>query len=155
MPLLPVNPDVVITLGHSHHLARGVFLFFGRDLRSSPTFPISHFCTCRMAHTHLNANAAAAARTNAQPHCNHTRNPGRHPAGWRQWIKLIRRGMEVLFQPIHTNSHTQLVFFGIFATKCATLRSIYNQGTIFYSYEEVEVLFNWRIKYIELRSCKY
>jgi len=47
----------------------------------------------------MNANAAAAARTNAQPHCNHTRNPGRHPAGWRQWVKLIRRGMGALFEP--------------------------------------------------------
>ncbi|KRJ99854.1 LOW QUALITY PROTEIN: uncharacterized protein Dyak_GE28052, partial [Drosophila yakuba] len=112
MPLLPVNPDVVISLGHSHHLARWFYLFFlGQDLRSSPTFPISHFCTCRMAHTHMNANAAAAARTNAQPHCNHTRNTGRHPATWRQWVKLIRPGMEALFQPNSKTTEISLHFW--------------------------------------------
>lgn len=76
----------------------------------------------------MNANAAAAARTNAQPHCNHTRNPGRHPAGWRQWVKLIRRGMGALFEP-NRNSFSlkflklSLPKFSISTTKeiCITL----------------------------------
>jgi len=58
MPLMPVNPYVVIGVSCSHHLAWG---FLARTSRSSPTFPISRFSTCRMAHTHMNANAGSGS----------------------------------------------------------------------------------------------
>lgn len=143
--------------------------FFGRDLRSLPTFPISHFCTCRMAHTHMNANAAAAARTNAQPHCNHTRNPGRHPAGWRQWVKLIRRGMGALFEP--NSKSTEIRMLSWFSLKFLKLSLqkfllIYNQGNLYYTWSSSHwnfLCFIWRFLFPltvrnsrqeSLNSCK-